>query len=100
MQKCGKCDTAFTWGLLYTSFWLSFKPVDCKNCGTTHEVTTAGRFKFIALTVIPFLIANNLVAETRNVYFLLGIAVVIVFLISFLTPFIVNYKVDKHKELK
>ncbi|MHA6251876.1 TIGR04104 family putative zinc finger protein [Oceanobacillus sp. CAU 1775] len=100
LQKCGKCNTAFTWGQLYASFWLAFKPISCKNCGTTHEVTNGGRFRFIVLTVIPFLIIYNFISETSSIYLILGIAVIIIFLLSFFTPYIIPYKVDNIKESK
>ena len=43
MQHCQNCDRKFTFGELFKSLWLGYKPLQCPNCKTTYEHTSKNR---------------------------------------------------------
>ncbi|WP_042148265.1 TIGR04104 family putative zinc finger protein [Paucisalibacillus sp. EB02] len=92
MQKCENCNAQFSWNKIYKSFWWNYKPIKCDDCGAKHKITIPGRFVFVSLTILPMLIFGNFLSQFSNILVTLGIALLIFFVGSLLTPFFVTYK--------
>lgn len=95
LQKCGKCTAKFSWSKIYKSFWWTYKPIECNECGTIHKITMPGRIIFTSLTTIPMLLVGHLLINYYNIYNIfmtIGIALFVGMIGSLFTPFFVTYK--------
>lgn len=98
MQKCKNCNTQFSWGSIYKSFWWGYIPIECKNCNTEHEITIIGRFIFVSMTIIPMLVFGNFFSLFDNAFATIGVGITILLIGSLFTPYLVKYKkVDGNK---
>ncbi|MYL57587.1 hypothetical protein GLW20_08720 [Virgibacillus halodenitrificans] len=92
LQKCQNCKAQFSWNKIYKSFWWNYKPIECDNCGTKHKITIPGRFIFVSLTILPMLIFMNLLSPFSKIFPTIGIGLIICFIGSLLTPYLVRFK--------
>ncbi|WP_408634695.1 TIGR04104 family putative zinc finger protein [Oceanobacillus manasiensis] len=92
LQKCNRCNASFHWGQIYKSFWWSYKPIKCKECGTVHKIRISGRFIFVSLTILPMLIFGYFFSPFNNSFLTLGAAICILIIGSIFALFFVRYK--------
>jgi CXXC-20-CXXC protein len=92
LQKCEKCNAHFSWSKIYESFWLSYKPIKCNECDTTHKITIPSRLIFVSFTFLPMLTFGYFLSPFNNGLVTLGIAIFILIIGSLLAPFLVTYK--------
>lgn len=92
MQKCGNCNAHFSWSEMYKSIWLSYKPIKCNECETTHKITIPSRFIFGSFTILPMFTFTYLLSPFSNGLVTLGLAFFIFLIGSLLPPFLVIYK--------
>ncbi|MBA9029421.1 TIGR04104 family putative zinc finger protein [Peribacillus huizhouensis] len=92
MKKCENCNSQFSWSKIFKSFWWTYKPIKCDNCGTKHKITIFGRFTFGALTTLPILIFTNFLSPFNNVFMTIGIGILILIVGCLFTPYVVQYK--------
>ncbi|MHA6251502.1 TIGR04104 family putative zinc finger protein [Oceanobacillus sp. CAU 1775] len=92
MQKCESCNEKFNWSAIYKSFWWTYKPIKCEQCGAIHKITITGRIIFVSFTILPFLIFGHFLSPFSNILMTLGVGLIILILGSLLTPFFVSYK--------
>jgi CXXC-20-CXXC protein len=95
LQKCNVCKSKFGWKEILFSIWSSYKPVNCRNCGKKHSISSTSKFFVSFLIVVPAVIFGLMMAPdmglSKPVTF--GIIVMIAFVISLLLPFFVKYEV-------
>ncbi|MBU9721679.1 MULTISPECIES: TIGR04104 family putative zinc finger protein [Bacillaceae] len=95
MQKCGKCDTSFSWKKIIKSFfWSSDKPFHCDNCEMQHRISIIGRFAFVALTLGPFMGFSVFLAPFDNSFLNLLVGFLIMQIGFMMTPFFVKYEAN------
>jgi CXXC-20-CXXC protein len=92
LQECGKCHAQLSWRKIYESFWLSYKPIKCNECDTTHKITIPSRFIFVSFTILPMLTFGYFLSPFNNGFVTFGIAIFIFIMGSLLAPFLVTYK--------
>lgn len=96
IQKCGNCGRQFKYKDLFKSFWPK-NSIDCKNCGTSHEVTILSSFFISALIIIPSFSISNLIP---NILLRLLIISTWIMILMALHPFIVRYKLKDRDNKK
>lgn len=92
MQKCEKCNSQFSWSKIFNSFWWTYKPIVCDNCGTKHKITILSRFKVVGMTFLPMWIYLLFVSPFVNFFVSIGIGISIAIIGFLFTPFVVRYK--------
>ncbi|MDR7240845.1 CXXC-20-CXXC protein [Neobacillus drentensis] len=92
MKKCEDCNEQFSWNKIFKSFWWTYKPIECDKCGTTHNITSLGRFIFAAFTILPALIFANYLSPFSNILVNAGLGILILIIGSLLFPFFVKFK--------
>ncbi|MFC7686290.1 TIGR04104 family putative zinc finger protein [Ureibacillus sp. GCM10028918] len=92
MQKCGKCNSAFSWSNIFKSFKWTFKPIECDYCGTKHKISFFGRCTFAVLTTLPMLIFFYFLSLFDNIFASIGVGVLLATVGFLLSPYVVRYK--------
>ncbi|WP_077212266.1 TIGR04104 family putative zinc finger protein [Bacillus dakarensis] len=92
MQKCENCNTQFSWSKIFKSFWWTYKPIQCDNCGVIHTITTLGRSTVTALTIVPMLVFGYFLSPFNNIFVTISIGILISIVGFMIAPFVVRYK--------
>ncbi|WP_405196579.1 TIGR04104 family putative zinc finger protein [Virgibacillus necropolis] len=93
LQKCDSCNTSFKYSEIFQAIWLGYKPIQCEKCSSIHKITIPSRFIVVCLTILPMLIFGfSLSPPFSNFFLTLMIMLIIPFVGSLLTPFLVRYK--------
>ena len=99
MQKCEKCGRSFRWKDVLFSIWQSYKPITCSHCNTKQTINFTSKFivsfmvLLLALVVIFYLAPANGWSKPAT----FGVALVVVFCITFTLPTFVRYEVPTTK---
>ncbi|WP_083446210.1 TIGR04104 family putative zinc finger protein [Viridibacillus arvi] len=94
LQKCDKCNTQFKWSKIIKSLFLSYRPIQCNQCGTEHRIIFFSRIILSLLSVLPlwlfgFIISPQLSLSISYTFPIIILYVVFLFL---LFPFFSKYK--------
>ena len=92
MQKCENCNLPFNWSKIFKSFWWTYKPIECDNCGTKHKITIFGRSTVVAMTILPMWIFFLFLSPFDNAFVTSGIGILIAIIGFLLTPYVVQHK--------
>lgn len=94
MQKCDSCKNHFQWKELLFSIWKSYKPIECRQCGKKHSISSVSKFIVSFLIIVPAVVFGLLIAPAQGFAkpLTFGIIVLIVFVISLFLPLIVKYE--------
>lgn len=92
MQKCKNCNTEFSWGSIYKSLCLGYKPIECEKCNEEHIITVLGRFIFVSLTIIPMLVFGHFLSPFDNGFQTIAVSIAILIIGSLFTPYLVKFK--------
>ncbi|WHY85713.1 hypothetical protein QNH39_24410 [Neobacillus novalis] len=92
MQKCENCHSQFSWNKIFKSFWWTYKPIECDNCGTKHKITILGRFTVVALTILPLSVFGYFFSPFNNVFLTIVIGPLIPIVGFLFTPYVVQYE--------
>ncbi|WP_164669768.1 TIGR04104 family putative zinc finger protein [Virgibacillus doumboii] len=97
IQKCISCSNQFSWGTIYKALMIGYNPIQCRVCGSNHEVIFSTRLWTALLTVGPLFIILYLTFPgnfLRTVPTLLNVVLMILAaaLGSLLTPYVAKYK--------
>ncbi|KMY50008.1 TIGR04104 family putative zinc finger protein [Peribacillus loiseleuriae] len=92
MQKCENCNSPFSWSKIFKSFWWTYKPIECDNCGTKHKITIFGRFTFVAMSILPIWIFPFFLSPFDNIFGMPDIGVLIGLIGFLFTPYVVQYE--------
>ena len=92
LQKCKKCNSPFSWSKIFKSFWWTYQPIECDNCGTKHKITIFGRSTVVAMSMLPIWIFGYFLSPFDNIFVTPGIGFLIGIIGFLLTPYAVQYK--------
>lgn len=94
MQKCEKCNAAFSWSKILKSYKWTYGLLKCDNCGTKHKITILSRFTVAVLTILPMYIFFYFLISFENLFALIGVAFLLATPGFLLSPFVVRYKAE------
>ncbi|KGR79010.1 TIGR04104 family putative zinc finger protein [Ureibacillus manganicus] len=88
MQKCGECNSSFSWSKIFKSYkWWAYKPIECDKCDTKHEITFFGRCTVVALTILPMQLFYSFLSPFDNIFITLGVGLLIAIVGFLLSPY-------------
>lgn len=90
MQKCDKCNMQLKWSEIYRSLWWIYRPIQCNNCGTKHQIMFSSRILAAFLFVFPWWFLD-LFLSNLTILSIIMINILIVVFISFFIPFLMKY---------
>ena len=68
LQKCEKCNSPFSWSKIFKSFWWTYQPIECDNCGTKHKITIFGGSTVVAMSMLPIWIFGYFLSPFDNIF--------------------------------
>ncbi|KGR77708.1 TIGR04104 family putative zinc finger protein [Ureibacillus manganicus] len=98
IQYCNECNKKLSWSSKVKSIWLGYKPIQCEGCKKEYRIEFKTRYKATLYMIIPLFIFAKILSSTfilPTIYFF-GTVLLFGVSISFLMPFVVNYK-SEHK---
>ena len=85
-------DIEFSWSKIFKSFWWTYKPIECENCGTKHRITIFGRSTVVAMTILPMWIFYFFLSPFDNTFVTIGIGTLIAIVGLLFTPYVVRFE--------
>lgn len=97
INKCEKCGRKFEYKSLLKPVGGFTDPLLCNNCGAPHQPTLISRIALSALVMLPVFF-GGVRRLGSNIF--IGILVYLVYLaiIKAISPYILRYKFNDHKE--
>ncbi|NER11629.1 cxxc_20_cxxc protein [Muriicola jejuensis] len=102
MQSCENCKQKFSFGQIYKSFLIGYKPLVCKNCKTKYEHTFKNRWigaGSVGLGVFFGGISQFYFEPSSGYKLMVGI-IVTIFTVSLISAICVSFMTFEREEKK
>jgi len=97
LPKCDQCRTMFSWGQVFKSMSLFYRPIICATCGTENRITF--RSRLIGSMIVMLIPIAGFVSTVSSFSLLVSITLIIgTGLIAMLIqPYFMKYSSDETK---
>jgi CXXC-20-CXXC protein len=96
LPLCENCHSTFGWKKVYRYLLgPQYKPLICHDCGQEHDITLSGRLLHSLLMIGSSMIFVLFLTPFSNVYPTIGSGFCLGVFGSFLSPYLINIKVDQ-----